>query len=278
VIHYHKELDMLRMCTIWGAAIVFAGLAASAHADVVVSPGNLNGWAFYTTNSSGIIGTGSGTGDFVTGPATPPLGTGSAHLATASGAGDGSVQLRNSSWAGTKIADLTSLSYSTYATAWNGQQLPYLTIWIDTDNNGSKDDRLWFEPAYSNGVGGNPTAGLNTWQTWNLLTGKWYSDNIAGPGSNSITLGAYLALKPNATIVNDAGQGIGGIRLATGFASAANNFNTYVDAFTIGTAGGTTTYNFEATAPVPEPGALVAWSILGTLGLAMTGWRRVRKS
>jgi len=33
---------------------------------------------------------------------------------------------------------------------------------------------------------------------------------------------------------------------------------------------------FDVT-PVPEPGALVAWSILGTLGLAMTGWRRVRK-
>ncbi len=31
-------------------------------------------------------------------------------------------------------------------------------------------------------------------------------------------------------------------------------------------------------AAVPEPGAIVAWSILGTLGLAMTGWRRVRKS
>jgi hypothetical protein len=94
--------------------------SVSFGSEVVVSPSNMDSWAFYATDNGGIINQGSGTGEMVTGPATPPLGTGSAHLLTPANGGDQSVQLRNSSWAGTKIADLTSLSYSTYATAWNG--------------------------------------------------------------------------------------------------------------------------------------------------------------
>jgi hypothetical protein len=251
-------------------------------APLVVSPGNMDGWAFYTTNSSGIVGTGAGIGMMVNGPGTPPLGTGSAQLAPASG--DGSVQLRNSDWAGTRIDALTSLSYSTFATAWNGQQLPYVTIWIDNDGNGSKDDRLWFEPAYSAAGAGNsnpsPQAdpALNTWQTWNLLSGMWYSDNHFGPGSNAVQLSAYLALHPDATIVNDAAQAIGGIRITSGFASAGDTFNAYVDNFTIGTKALSITYDFElqdATpgTEVPEPASLAVWSLIAAAG-SVYGWRR----
>jgi len=265
------ELEKTQMKTnliIIGAICVV--MASVSFGDtVVVSPSNMDSWAFYTTDDSGIIGTGTGTGEMVTGPATPPLGTGSAHLMTAANYGDGSVQLRNSSWAGTRIDALTTLSYSTYATAWNGQQLPYLTIWLDTDGDGARDDRLWFEPTYSEADAGNGNPfpqqdlALNTWQTWDALNGMWYSDNIAGPGSNAITLAAYLAQKPNATIINDAYQSIGGIRVASGFASPEDNFNANVDNFSIGTAAGTTTYNFEV---VPEP-ATVCLLGLGALSL-----------
>ena len=113
---------------------------------------------------------------------------------------------------------------------------------------------------YGNG-NPNPQPGttLNLWQTWDARLGMWYSDNMAGPGANAITLAAYLALKPNATIINDAYQGIGGIRIASGFASPEDNFNAYVDGFTIGTAAGTTTYDFE---PVPEPTTMIAGALL----------------
>jgi hypothetical protein len=264
-------------------SVLLAGLAASgfAHADVVVvTPSALNNWALYSTDSSGIVNTGSATAQFVNGAATPPLGTGSVQLGTASGAGDGSAQLRNSAWAGTRIDALTSLSYSTYSTAWNGSQLPYLTIWLDTDNNGTRDDRLWFEPTYSRAGAGNgnpsPQADpvLNQWQTWDALDGMWYSDVLGGPGANAMTLSQYLALRPDATIINDAGQGIGGIRIASGFASASDNFNAYVDNFTIGTAAGSKTYNFELTTPtadVPEPGSL------GLVGLALASLALLRR-
>jgi hypothetical protein len=253
--------------------ITIALLCSSAWATIV-TPGNMNGWTIYTTDDTGALNTGSGTGNFVTGPATPPLGTGSGHLQTPVGGGDQSVQFRNVGFAGTKIADLTTLSYSTFATAWNGSQLPYLTIWL------SSGDCLWFEPAYSAAGAGNgnpnPQAdpALNSWQTWNALTGMWYSDNYAGPGSNAVTLAQYLTLAgtPDVTIA-DAAPGIGGVRVASGFASPGDDFNAYLDNFSIGTAGGTTTFDFEPTA-VPENNAFVIGAMLcGVVGLTY-GCRR----
>lgn len=234
-----------------------SGLASAA--TVEVGPANMGDWAFYTTDASGTINTGSAQTGFTNGPATPPLGSGSAALRTTPGGGDGSAQLRNDAFAGTRLGDLTSLSYSTYATDWNGSQLPYMTIWLDLDGNGSRDDRLWFEPTYSDGGYGNgnpnpqaPVA-LNTWQTWDVLTGMVYNDNgPSGPGANAVTFAAYVAANPDATIIDDAGQGIGGIRIATGFASSTDKFKAYVDNVTIGTAASTTTYDFN----LPEPTSL----------------------
>jgi hypothetical protein len=247
-------------------------LCSSAFAStVVVSPTNMDGWTFYSTDDNGTINTGSATTGMVVGPATPPLGTGSARLATSPGTGDGGAELRNVDWAGTALSSLTNLSYSTYMTSWNGPggQDTYLNIYVDYNNDGVRDDRLFFEPIYSSGIGGNPTPALNTWQRWDLLTGMWYSDNDGGPGSNSITWADYLTAHPGATIMNDTSQGgpggIGGIRINAGFASPGDNLDVNVDAFTIGVFGVDTTYDFE---PVPEPStwaaAALAAIMLGT--------------
>jgi hypothetical protein len=269
-----KEIHTMKLVVSF-VCIVSAVLGTPTFADVVVSPDNMNGWTIYTTNNTGALNTGSGTGNFVSGPATPPLGLGSGHLMTPSGGGDQSVQFRNIGFAGTRIADLTSLSYSTYASAWNGQQLPYLTIWLDTG------DRLHFEPTYSAAGAGNgnpnPQAdpALNTWQTWDALDGMWYSDNFAGPGSNAVTLAGYLTLAgtPNAAIADAVPGVIGGFRLTSGFASDTDNFNTNIDNVTIGTASGSTTFDFEPAA-VPEPTAfLFGGLVFGAVGVA-AGYRR----
>ena len=274
---------------------ITAGVVAPSPADagtVQVTPSSMGTWAFYSTDSSGSLNTGSNTGQMVNGPFTPPLGTGSANLQTSSGGGDGSEQLRNSDWAGTPLSSLTSLSYSTYATSIGGDQLPFVNLYISQSGGTTRDDRLWFEPTYSSSTAGNgnpytfqgPIA-LNTWQSWDMLQGMWYSDSTLpngmsgpnGPGSNAITLQAYIAAFPNAKIVEDTSLGAGGIRIASGFSSPSDSYNTYVDAFTIGTAGGTTTYDFNLT-PVPEPGslALAGIGLLGLSAYAATARRRKR--
>ncbi len=99
-------------------ALGWSGQAGAAIETVTAS--NMGAWSLSATQSLSNASGGHGTADIVSGPATPPLGTGSAHLATASGYGDESAQLRYSGATGVNVNDLTTLSYSTYTTASNG--------------------------------------------------------------------------------------------------------------------------------------------------------------
>lgn len=276
------------------AAFCGIGLAAFsvfAKADTVVSANGQAGWNFYSTDSSGNVNTGANFGAIVTGPGTPPLGTGSAELKTATGGGDGSEQLRNANYNGVALSSLTSLSYSTFDVANNGQQFPYLKLYLNVEgnSNGPADDAIYFEPPYQTPAAGDPAApdqgatAMNTWQTWNALTGAWWDDNgnfnpgttegsVQGVGTLSDFLGFNSGEFANAVIVNP-DTGIGGVRLAVGFASPGDNFEGYVDNFTIGTAAGTTTYDFDpASTPLPTA-ALGSLVLLG----GVSAYRRRQK-
>ena len=111
------------------------GLEGSSRAaTVVVSPTTMNGWALVTTDENGNTpGYAGAVAQMVTGPETPPLGVGSAELATAPLHGDASSQIATDQFDGTPLADITSLSYATYDVANNGQQLPYLKIFLNTN-------------------------------------------------------------------------------------------------------------------------------------------------
>lgn len=223
----------------------------------VVSPGNMNNWAFDVRDSGGNLNNNpTAGGQFVTGPFTVPIGSGSARLFTGNGTvgGDGGAELRNDSYAGVLLSSLTALSYDTYATQWNGQQLPYIVLEVDWDGDLTPDDRLFFEPAYQTPSSGNPllpnqgSEMLNTWQHWDALAGGWWANsNIVTPGTGVDSLAYYTSIQPNARIVNTL-SGLGGVQLRVGFASAGDQFNGYVDNFTIGT-GSSTTYDFENIAP-----------------------------
>ena len=238
------------------AAAVVAGLFAlgtglvGAGTTVVVNPKHLEGWAFLLTSATGV-------GEFVDGPETPPLGTGSVRLS--SGAhGHLSAQLRNRLFHGARLADLTALTYTTFATKGGGRVLPAIMLNVDLNGDGvfalSDDDLLFFEPAYQTPVTGNPSlpdqgaVRLTTWQPWDALAGGWWSFHgiaEATPGSGVKPLQHYLATQPNATIVN-ATDGAGGVRLVVGFGEEQDELDGHVNTFTIGLHGVDITYNFAA--------------------------------
>jgi hypothetical protein len=236
------------------AGFLTLGLSlALASPTVVVNDRHPEGWAFLLTSATGV-------GEFVDGPATPPLGMGSVRLTTGAH-GHLSAQLRNPLFRGTRLADLTALTYTTYAMQWDGQALPYIMLNVDLNGDGvfdlTDDDLLFFEPAYQTPATGNlalPDQGptlLHTWQHWDALGGGWWSlHGIAAaiPGNGVKSLQQYLAAQPEATIVNTI-RGAGGVRLVVGFGAEQDEFDGNVDAFTIGVQGDDITYHF-ASGPV----------------------------
>lgn len=274
-----------------GLTAVFALPATSVLANVVkITPNSMGNWAFANSDANGTVGNNpTGSGSMVTGPATPPLGVGSANLATGNGTvgGDGAEILSDTGYAGTLLSSLTSLSYSTYDTLNNGQQFPYLGLEIATGLVSTPYDQFFFEPPYQTPTTGNPSlpnqgaTALNTWQSWNALTGGWWDNNgLCSPGTGVELLAACTSTFVNPTIVNSVGtpgvlDGVGGVQFAVGFAGPTDQFNGYVDAFTIGVNGVDTTFDFEpGAAPVPEPASLV---LFGTAlaGLGLVRSRRI---
>jgi hypothetical protein len=182
---------------------------------------------------------------------------------------DGAASIATSSLNGVALADLTALSYSTYDTANNGQQFPYIQLNIsytnDASNDGPGTDTLFFEPPYQTPSAGDPSLpnqgapAMNTWQTWNALEGGWWdNNNVAGPGTGVAPLSTFLSFYTDPTIVanvpyfpND------GLALTVGFADNTE-YTAYVDNVTIGVSGSNTTYDFEPNTPsVPEPSAIM---------------------
>ena len=222
--------------------------------NVVVRSNNLHGWV-PTASSTATV-------SFVPGPATPPLGEGSAQLAVGSD-GDGAAQLRQTSFNGTSLSDLTALSYSTYTSndgtpPMTGDQTIYIILNVDRDADGTLDTLLFFEPEYQHGyTNAVPDQGdnvLNTWQTWNARVGGWYGIDpsngdpvFAGPGSNVEPLDNFITAFPNARL-NVAASG--SLRLVAGFGAGSwDNFVGNVDNVTVGVSTANTTYDFE---PLPR--------------------------
>ena len=236
------------------ALLALVNLAGTAFAQgpcqtVVVSPANLAGWAFITSSADGVAAIVAST------PPQMPGGTSAARLFTGTH-GEEFAEIRNSNFAGVDLASLSELSYCTYVTQFNGAQVPFLALNVDTDGNGTVDDILIFEPEYSNGVynpsiPAQPAVALNTWQCWDALNGGWYSnilDTNSGPGADVKPLSYILDQYPNegadAQIVNNS-EGLGGVRIISGFGSPTDVFNAYVDNVMVATGSDCVRYDFQ---------------------------------
>jgi hypothetical protein len=267
------------------ACIVVATVACAAWGDtqVNVTPSNMHGWTLNSFDDNGSIVTSgpyAGTAQMVTGPAIPPLGTGSAHLATPVGFGDGAAAIATESFDGRALSSITSLSYSAYDVTNNGQQFPYLAVSVATGDPNNPTDTLFFEPPYQTPSTGNSSLAdqgdtvQNVWQTWNAYVGGFWDNNgVAGPGTGVEPLSAFLAAYPDATIASSGFPGLGGIALQVGFGSNGETEDGYVDDFSIGFGGSVTDYNFDPSG-VPLPST--AWAC-GVLMAAVAVWRIRRR-
>src|SRR5438477_8440279 len=150
--------SLARLAGVAGVLVVLSlsltARTASA-ASFVVKPPSLQGWDQQnyddtaSANTTSTTMSGSFT-DFVTGPGTPPFGTGSLHQHIGTNGDDG-VRVRTSAYNATPLSSLTSLSYSTYVATYIDGQAPYMVLLISY-TGGPTQDALFFEPTYQTGT------------------------------------------------------------------------------------------------------------------------------
>ena len=131
-------------------------------------------WVFYDDEAPG------GIGEFVAGPGTAPLGTGSVRLAL-----PGTVGARQAygtkAYAGTRLDAITKLNYFTYRSSSDAGNNLAIAIQFDmdydlTDASVAWQGRLVFEP-YMKTSG---TVLEDVWQSWDALEGKWWASGAPG--------------------------------------------------------------------------------------------------
>jgi hypothetical protein len=179
-------------------------------------------------------GTAHGGAVNVVGPAAPPLGIGSLRLNVTTTADHWSVY--NYDHIGLKLGDITALSYSTLTD--NPTTAPALQMEINPGASTSSDypsgvtySTVNFEPYFAQ----SPQAGQ--WQSWDVLHqgSVWGSHLNMGQGPG-LPWRQFLMIYPSAQIIGGFGVNVG-----SGWAAMTGN----ADALAIGTATGTTVYDFE---------------------------------
>jgi hypothetical protein len=265
-----------------GCCAVVLGLvfAAPAGADttVVVSPAGLGPWQSVVNDSNGNFVTDTdATVSWGVNPPGAPAGTGSATLDTGTNHGDSAPALVDQALAGTQLAAIKSLSYSTLGSLIAGPnlqgQLPYLVLTLDTNNDGVEDDSIVFEPLYQHGYRSDiPDQGAlqtGVWQRWDAAAGGWwsFSGNLAGatPGIGVKTLPEILAAAPGARIVQAKTTPPGGLRIVIGVRNVPDHLVGSIDALSIDTGTGVTTYDFEPGTQPQQDDSVIIHQTAGTV-------------
>ncbi len=129
--------------------------------ECTITPSSLDGWTIVP----------GGEVEFVEGPETPPLGTGSVQISTIDVTRS---TIANANYAGLEIADIESLGYSTYMVdgSTTNVVVPAIKLPVRFDND-TQFATLVFEPTYSE----NSDVVADEWQTWDALSAdaRWWS-------------------------------------------------------------------------------------------------------
>jgi hypothetical protein len=223
-------------------ALLGATSAAQAATQTVTSDDGSQGWVSLNEGPAGS----SGGVAFVAGPAPAPLGVGSARLSV-----DGTARqiLSTQAFAGTRLADISSLAYSTHGPSGLLAASLQFDVDYDTSDAGTAwQGRLVFEP-YQSGV-----VQPDVWQTWAPMSGKWWASGAPGnavcPQASPCTWAQVLGAFPDAGLW----EGFptrGFVHLRAG-GPWSGGFTGHVDALSIGVGGDATTFDFE---PPLSPGS-----------------------
>lgn len=185
----------------------------------------------------------AGSGDFVTGPGTPPSGVGS--FATVTPGNNDKVTLFNYEHIGTQLADINQLGYSTYrdaASTATAVQVPSINLQVDFNGPDVAGGftTLVFEPVYNLAQGPVVPGVWQTWDAYNGGTAVWWSTSPLPGGICAfdcfVTWDAIVAANPDAVIVGGFGVNQGGGN--AGLTAASDNL-------TIGYGDICITYDFE---------------------------------
>jgi hypothetical protein len=237
--------------TLAAGAAVAALLAASAAvaATIAVTPGHLAGWQAVHTTCGGSGGA-TGSQGFAAGPGNPPLGSGSYRLTVGSNS-EAYESLRSHVLDGRRLSDITALRYSSYESHFGSDaRAVSVSLAVDRNGDGSREDTLRFQPADQGGATAGQTAKPNTWQAWDALRGGWRVQDAGTSGPFLVTLAHYASLYPNARVARTSN---GSLAMGAGCGQSAwAGFVGYFDAVTVGAAGGTTGGSSNTTAGRPS--------------------------
>ena len=241
--------------------------ASGPRHTAIVTPANMQGWVFYDDQHDTLC-TVTTVCQMVQGPVSPPLGTGSAELATPT-ASDGKA-LVFAGYGGTRFDSITDLHYSTYRqTSDPGNNLAIsLQFNADydlTDTAHAYQGRVVFEPYQGNG--GNVPQ--NAWQTWDARAGKWWGSKSSVWKSGTLVTNPCVQASPCTwtqllTAFPNIGvhATLGALVLKAG--SSWAGFRGNVDQFAIGIGGATTVFDFEQHAPPVHLHTSIPAAVAGT--------------
>src|SRR5665213_73195 len=216
--------------------------------DLTTSPfTDTNSWFFYNDQTNTLDNT---LGSFVDGPATAPLGDGSAQISATSTQG---ILFATLGYEGLPLSQVTSLKYSTYRSIGDSALALALQFDINPDitvSTSTYDGRLVYEPYYTH------TVSDNTWQTWDTqddstsggngnwwFSKAWIATESGCSQATPCTWTQILAAFPNIGI-----SGVTGFKAGSNWSSDfTGNVDDFVIATTDGTNATTTTYDFEPT-------------------------------
>jgi hypothetical protein len=257
-----KKSTLLLAGALFGSLLIAAPVSAAV---INVTPSNMDGWAFSNTDNAPFT---DASGSMVTGPGTPPLGTGSAQFIVGNSSSSEILQqiFSPSSYLTLNTTNVSALSYETYVVTSTLGSGSAPTLDFDLFNSSAQyQGRLVFDPGLL------LTVADDTWQSWNTLTADaWYFTGYNGNGLNndcSISNSADYCTFAEATsfISNDFA-----VDVLFKAGSGQNSFNGNVDDLVFNSQ----TFNFDPNS-VPEP---ITLSIFGAGLAGMAAIRRRKKS